>query len=148
MRNTTAKLAELGLVALGGAVGTLARYLLNELIGEVDWLPLGVLIINLSGAFLLGALLEAVALRGPDTGARRKARLLLGTGVLGGYTTYSLLAADIAAMFDHGQMLAGTAYGLATLVFGGLASWFGILVAKSLRGRGRIDSNPSTGASS
>lgn len=144
MRKTTAKFAELGLVALGGALGTLARYLLNELIGDVAELPFGVLAINLSGAFLLGALLEALALRGPDTGARRKSRLLLGTGVLGGYTTYSLLAVDIAVMLEHDRVFAGVAYGVATLMFGGLASWLGILSAKKLCGTGRADLNGST----
>lgn len=132
VKNSGARLSELGLVALGGALGTLARYLLNELVGEKVGFPLGVLIINLSGALLLGVLLEALALRGPDTGMRRKSRLLLGTGVLGGYTTYSLLAADIALMLDRGQLLGGVAYGAATLILGGIAGWLGIVAAKYL----------------
>ncbi|QIM19703.1 CrcB family protein [Leucobacter coleopterorum] len=137
-------LADLGLVALGGTLGTLGRYGLSEALGEVAGLPFGVLIINLSGAFLLGALLEALALRGTDTGARRITRLLLGTGVLGGYTTYSLLATDIALMLGQGEVLAGTAYGVLTLVLGGIASWLGILAAKKLRRPGLSSAKPTT----
>src|SRR5690625_1607156 len=88
----------IGLVALGGTVGTLARYLLDALIGDTAGLPLGIFIINITGAFLLGVLIESLALGGPDRGRRRDLRLLLGTGLLGGYTTYSLLASDIAAL--------------------------------------------------
>ena len=124
---------DIGLVALGGAAGTLARYLLNAAIGEVAGLPVGILIINVGGAFLLGCLLEWLALGGPDRGARRRWRLLLGTGVLGGFTTYSLLATDIAELLLGGQWWLGVGYGLGTLVLGGLAAWAGVLVARGLR---------------
>ena len=119
-------------VMLGGAVGTLARYGLGTAVGDVAGLPLGIFLINVSGAFVLGLLLEALALRGPDHGARRTMRLLLGTGVLGGFTTYSLLAADVAELLLHGNVLGGLGYGIATLVCGGVATWLGVLLAQSL----------------
>ncbi|QIM16440.1 CrcB family protein [Leucobacter insecticola] len=128
-------LAEFGWVILGGTVGTLARYALNRLIGEVAGVPLGILVINVSGAFVLGVLLESLALRGSDTGGSRRLRLLLGTGVIGGFTTYSLLAADIAAMLLHGYLLLGAAYGIVTVVAGVLASWAGVIGARAFRGR-------------
>src|SRR5699024_12692465 len=85
----------IGLVALGGTVGTLARYLLDALIGDTAGLPLGIFIINITGAFLLGVLIESLALCGQDRGRRRDLRLLLGPGLLGGYTTSILLTSTI-----------------------------------------------------
>src|SRR5699024_11239433 len=57
-------------------------------------LPVGTFLANISGAFLLGLLVESLSRRGADHGRRRDLRLLLGTGLLGGYTTYSALAND------------------------------------------------------
>lgn len=128
-------LRAVGLVAAGGAVGTLGRHVLDALVGDVAGLPLGILVVNLTGAFLLGVLIEALALRGPDRGRRRDLRLLLGTGVLGGYTTYSLLAADVAGLVLDQRVLAALGYGGVTVVVGGLASWAGVLAARVHGGR-------------
>ncbi|MDZ5079026.1 fluoride efflux transporter FluC [Nesterenkonia sp. HG001] len=125
----------IGLVALGGTVGTLARYLLDALIGDTAGLPLGIFIINITGAFLLGVLIESLPLGGPDRGRRRDLRLLLGTGLLGGYTTYSLLASDIAALLIGHHIAEALGYGLATVLLGSLASWTGILTARTRRAR-------------
>lgn len=147
MRTATTTFAELGLVALGGALGTLGRYGLTLLVGDVAEFPLGVLLVNVSGAFGLGMLLELLALRGGDTGMHRGMRLLFGTGVFGGFTTYSLLATDVAVMLQQGQLVVGAMYAGVTLVVGGLASWFGILIAKRLHGP-RASGAPSSGTTS
>lgn len=128
------RLTSLGLVALGGMIGTLARYALDSVIVDAV-IPVGILTINLSGAFLLGLLIESLALGGPDDGRRRSLRLFFGTGVLGGYTTYSMLATGIARLLIEHQIAAALGYGLATLVFGALASWTGIVAAQRWRGR-------------
>lgn len=121
------------LVVVGGAAGTLARYGLDMLIGSAAGLPLGIFVINVTGAFLLGVLIEMLALSGPDRGRRRDLRLLLGTGLLGGYTTYSLLATDIASLAFGRHIVEAIGYGLATVLVGTLASWAGILVARARR---------------
>ena len=82
------------LVFVGGAIGTTVRYLLSAAVPTVAGIPLITLVINVTGAFVLGWLLEALALRGPDAGPRRDLRLFAGTGILGGYTTYSSFAVD------------------------------------------------------
>src|SRR5699024_5610900 len=69
-----------------------------------------------------------LARRGPDEGARRTIRILIGTGFMGGFTTYSALAADAARLMGHGALSTGIGYGLATVVLGGLATWAGIAV--------------------
>ncbi|OYN92764.1 hypothetical protein CGZ91_01070 [Parenemella sanctibonifatiensis] len=119
---------DIGLVAAGGSVGTLARYGLGHLVPAIGWLPLGVLLANVTGAFLLAWLVQHLAGHGPEDSRRRGVRLLLGVGLLGGYTTYSLLATDVAELVLDQQIGAALAYGLGTVVVGGAATWLGILV--------------------
>ncbi|WP_236863823.1 fluoride efflux transporter CrcB [Brevibacterium daeguense] len=123
------------MVALGGTIGTVLRHAVGGLIPTVAGLPLNTFLINVSGAFLLGLLASALALRGPDRGPRRELRLLLGTGVLGGYTTYSLLALETASLMLESRILEALGYGLVTVVLGVLASWAGMLTGRSGRRR-------------
>ncbi|GGF24868.1 fluoride efflux transporter CrcB [Subtercola lobariae] len=125
----------LGLVAVGGAIGTGVRFSLVESVPSVDSLPLTVFAINLVGAFALGFLLDTLARRGPDDGTRQRLRLLLGTGVLGGFTTYSTLSVDTVTLVHSGQSLTAVVYALATLIFGALATFLGILLGQLLHRR-------------
>lgn len=123
------------LVFAGGAVGTLARFLVDGAIsgatGGLSGIPLGILVINVAGAFLLGLLVQGLA---PDGGDEWRATwLLLGTGALGGFTTYSALSAGIAELLLGGQVGLGAVYGALTLVGGGLASWLGMLAGGAVR---------------
>ncbi|MET4782509.1 CrcB family protein [Glaciihabitans sp. UYNi722] len=120
----------LGLVAVGGMIGTAVREALSLVIPSIAGIPVATFAINIVGAFALGALLETLARRGPDEGRRRKIRLLVGTGVLGGFTTYSSLATDSILLTDgHGWR--GALYALGTLVLGALATFAGIAIAAS-----------------
>ncbi|MET3452389.1 CrcB family protein [Curtobacterium sp. 1544] len=123
----------LGLVALGGAIGTAVRALLAEAFPAHDGISWTILAINVVGAFCLGLLLEALAHRGPDVGRRRTFRLFVGTGVLGGFTTYSTLADDTAQLLDAGHWTAGGGYALLTVVLGLLAVGAGVLLAGAVR---------------
>lgn len=123
----------LGLVAVGGVMGTAAREAVSIVTPPVWGLPLGIFLVNAVGAFLLGVLLESLARSGPDGGGRRRMRLLLGTGALGGFTTYSALATDTATLWGTGGSGPAVAYSLATLIVGALASWSGIAAAGALR---------------
>jgi CrcB protein len=116
----------LGVVALGGAVGTAAREALSIAIPSIGGFPVAVFAINLGGAFVLGLLLEALARRGPDEGRRRLTRLLVGTGFCGGFTTYSSLSASTAVFLATGAAGSAALYSLGTLLLGGAASWAGI----------------------
>lgn len=87
------------------------------------------LLINLSGALALGALLEGLARRGPDVGRRRALRLALGTGFLGAYTTYSTLALDAVHLFTSGDTTAALGYLGLSLLGGALATMAGIWFA-------------------
>lgn len=110
-------------------VGTAARVLASQAFPRWQGIPVGILIINLIGSFLLGCLLEVLLGRGDDIGGRRSARLLLGTGVLGGFTTYSAISLDAASLILHGHRGLGGAYALGSVVLGAGAGWAGIRIA-------------------
>jgi CrcB protein len=124
------------LVALGGAIGTAVRALLAAAFPAHDGISWTILAINVVGAFCLGLLLEALARSGPDVGRRRSVRLFVGTGVLGGFTTYSTLADDTAQLLDLGRWSAGSGYALLSVVLGLLAVAVGMWIATLLRQRG------------
>ncbi|MGJ3188920.1 fluoride efflux transporter FluC [Paenarthrobacter sp. FR1] len=129
----------IGLVAAGGVLGALARYGLGLVIPAPGAWPLPTLVINLSGALALGALLEALSRGGPDAGSRRVLRLALGTGFLGAYTTYSTLALDAVHLFIAGAATAAAGYLAASLLGGAAATtvgiWLGAWHHRRARGR-------------
>jgi fluoride exporter len=128
----------IGLVVLGGAIGTFARYALSLAVPTWNGIPLATFLINVTGAFLLGLLLEALVRGGPDRGRRRGIRLFAGTGILGGYTTYSAFAVDADGLLLASQFAAGALYALATVLVGAAASVAGIaLGAAAHRARDR-----------
>lgn len=132
------------LVFAGGAIGTLVRYLLSAAVPPVLGLSAITFAINVVGAFVLGWLLEALALRGADEGGRRSARLFAGTGILGGFTTYSTFAVDTDGLFVAHDITGGILYAVATIVVGALATAAGIALGAALgRRRARRAGAPS-----
>ena len=119
-------------VLFGGCFGTLARYEIeNWLPAPADSLPYGTLLINLLGAFLLGALLESLARRGADKGRRQLIRLGVGTGFMGAFTTYSTLAVEVSLLANHGHELSGLLYAALSVVGGLVCCAAGIHLAES-----------------
>ena len=129
--------ADVALVAAGGAAGSLLRAGAALLVPG----PVGTLAVNVLGALLLGLLLETLLLRAGSANratAPRDARLrlLLGTGVLGGFTTYSLLAADAAGLLLDGRIWAAAAIGLGSVVLGAVGAALGVALARGIARRG------------
>lgn len=123
-----------GLVFVGGCAGTAARYAFAELAPtRAGAWPLGTFTANLVGAFVLGALLEALARAGTDTGWRRRARLLVGTGFCGGLTTYSTLAVETDLLVTDGAARLALGYLAATVLAGAVATTLGIAAAAGHR---------------
>lgn len=112
------------LVALGGTIGTAARLALGLLVPVYGGLPVAVLIANVAGALLIGVL----AARLPSSS---EIRLLLGTGVLGGFTTYSAFMTGTLELWAEAPLLAA-AYAVGSLVLGLVAAALGLRL-----GRGR-----------
>ena len=116
----------LGLVFVGGALGTGVRAGVNAAAPALRGIPVAVLLVNVLGAFVLGLLLQRLHRSGPDEGRLRDLRLLVGTGVLGGFTTYSALAADTAGLLADGRPGAALLYAGSTLVLGLAAALAGL----------------------
>ena len=115
------------LVAAGGAVGAPARYGLSRAFPVVTGrFPVTTLAINLTGAFLLAALLETlVRKRVPD----HWLRMLVGIGVLGAFTTFSTLADETAVLLRDGHDATALEYVVASLVGGVVAVLSGLVAA-------------------
>lgn len=126
------------LVAVGGVLGVLLRALLTSPAAPGAW-PWATFAVNVAGSLLLGALL-AVLQRGPDVGRRRAVRLAAGTGVLGGFTTYSTFALEVEQLLSSGHAATGVAYALVSVVLGVVAAGVGIVGAgRVLASRGASD---------
>lgn len=116
-------------IALGGALGALGRFGLEEAFPEFvpgGW-PWGTLLANLIGSFAIG--LIATSPRVDDGPAWLRPFLI--TGVLGGFTTFSAFALELGVMLDAGRILAAAGYLLITLL-GGLSA---VHIALWFRGR-------------
>lgn len=119
-------------VAVGGVLGTTSRYAATHLIPTTHDLPWATLVVNLVGAFLLGLLLETLAGTDAETPRGQLARLGLGTGLLGGFTTYSALALDVIELLADGQFGHALGYGAGSVSAGLLACLAGIVLANRL----------------
>lgn len=108
------------LVFLGGCFGTIARYWVVLRLPDTGsgW-PVSTLTVNLLGAFLLGLLLEGLARLGTDEGARRAVRLAIGTGFMGGFTTYSTFSVDTDLLL-RGHHVSLALWYVGMTIFGGL----------------------------
>lgn len=118
------------LVAVGGGFGAVARFMLDgALRGRIRTLvPAGTMIINVSGSLLLGFVTGLVLFHAvPDDW-----RLVLGTGFLGGYTTFSTASFETVRLLQERRWLAALTNGLGMLLLGVAAAAAGMLIAAAL----------------
>ncbi|WP_150307060.1 CrcB family protein [Planctomonas psychrotolerans] len=125
----------LALVALGGTVGTALREAVALTVPPLAGVPVATAGINVSGAFLLGLLLEVLTCSRDGDARSADLGLLLGTGLLGGFTTYSALAVDANLLLAAGQPGLSVIYAVGTLALGALAAFLGILAGAAARHR-------------
>jgi len=116
------------LIAVFGALGTLARYGLQGLVQFKmgSTFPSGTLLVNLTGCFLLGLIGQFTLNRmiiSPEW------RVAIAVGFFGGYTTFSSFGWETAKMLEAGEWLWATTYVSASVVFGLLLSVAGIRLA-------------------
>jgi fluoride exporter len=116
-------------IALGGALGTLARYGMDRaVVGPPFGFPWATFAVNVVGSFLLGVIVTVITGRWPTT---RFARPFAAIGFCGGFTTFSTLMVEVAQRGQHGRALLAAGYLVITLVAGFLAVLGGITVARA-----------------
>ena len=90
------------IVFLGGGIGAALRHGVNLAAARLGLaFPIGTLAVNVAGSFLMGVLVAYFALR---SGIDQHVRLLLTTGLLGGFTTFSAFSLDAALMWEKGAI--------------------------------------------
>jgi CrcB protein len=121
-------LMQLGLIGLAGALGALARYLLGRFIAErvLSPVPLGTLLINVSGAFLIGLIAGLVGQKMVSPAVQ----LILATGFLGGYTTFSTMHWEGTQIIRGGTTLQGLLYLGGTFALGIPAAALGMMLGR------------------
>lgn len=115
------------LVALGGAIGSVCRYLLSGM-NVASW-PWGTFAVNILGSLVIG-LLVGLASKGIVS---PEMKLLLITGFCGGFTTFSTFANESFSMMRAGDALQMALYVGASVVVGILAVWVGLLLSGSVK---------------
>jgi CrcB protein len=123
------------LVALGGAIGAMARFALNSWVSMGSDLPWGTLMANLLGCLAMGVLAQVIANTAwlSDAGMLPEHyRLLFAVGFCGSFTTLSALVFEISAMLQRNEVLTSFSYLIGTLVGGFAFFYLGVLIVKSI----------------
>jgi fluoride exporter len=123
------------LVALGGAIGSVGRYLMGawfqNLVGNPGF-PWGTFFVNMMGAFLIGVAF-GLSKDGPLSS---QVWTLVVIGALGGYTTYSTYALETLEQFADGRAGGGLFNAFGQLTIGLLAAYLGVLLVRGFQGMG------------
>ena len=120
-------------IALGGALGSLARFFLSEAVALIAGpaFPWGTLLVNVSGSFVIGV----VAGGGGEHGRWIEsafARQFLMVGVCGGYTTFSAFSLQTVGLIEAGALGRASAYVLASVALCLVATWAGYAAAAAV----------------
>ena len=115
------------LVAIGGALGSVARYGTGVLVGKA-WdgtFPLGTMLINIVGSLAMGLFIGYLVRTAPSWQA--DARLFVAVGIFGGFTTFSSFSLDTIAILERGEIVQAGLYVVASVAIG-IAALYGGLV--------------------
>lgn len=115
-------------IAVGGAVGAVLRYLVSLLVVSVagDGWPYGTLVVNLLGSFLIGFLWQLFE----TVSYPHNTRLLIFTGGLGAFTTFSTFGLESLTLLQAGRSQDGLLYLLASNAGGLLCVWLGFVASR------------------
>jgi fluoride exporter len=118
-------------VAIGGAIGSAARYGVNvwsaRLLGTA--FPWHTLIVNIAGCFVMGMLVEVMALK---LNIGNETRAFLTTGILGGFTTFSAFSLDFALLVERKAYGHALAYGAGSVALSLIAVFAGLYLVRTL----------------
>jgi fluoride exporter len=118
-------------VAAGGAIGAAARYGVNVWSGRLfgDAFPWHTVIVNVTGCFVMGLLVEAMALK---LNVGNDMRAFLTTGILGGFTTFSAFSLDFALLVERKTLAAAGAYAAGSVLLSLAAVFAGLALVRAL----------------
>jgi CrcB protein len=121
------------LATVGGGIGAGFRFLIGRLFAHHGLIqfPWATLTVNVTGCFLMGVLIEVLALR---YNGSNELRIFLATGVLGGYTTFSSFSLEFATLYERGEVNSAIVYMLASVVLSLFAVFFGIWASRTVLG--------------
>ena len=116
-------------IAIGGAIGSVLRYLTSVLINKywANNFPLATFITNVFGCFLIGFF---IGLLEKNNLATSNLKWFLITGFCGGYTTFSAFGIENSILFQHNNSFLAFLYIGLSVILGLLAVWFGLFVTK------------------
>jgi len=120
------------LVAAGGALGSVTRFLMSSWLATksgVLW-PIGTFTVNVAGCFLIGVLTSVLALKGGEHGTL--IRHAVGTGFLGGFTTFSAYVLESSNLLSENRLLTMAIYISASVLFGLIAMRAGAAITMRL----------------
>lgn len=119
------------LVAVGGALGSVGRYLTGILMTRLLGMafPWGTLTVNIVGSFAIGFLTELVSRK---LNASMEMRLFIIVGVLGGFTTFSSFSLDTMALVERGATAAAIVYVLSSVCLSLMATFAGLGVGRAV----------------
>lgn len=119
------------MIALGGALGAVSRFLLGNAVSKAvgSALPYGTFVINVIGCFAMGLLMTLIVDREMLPAAWR---LFLCVGFLGGFTTFSSFGYEALMMLTEGRLLAVLAYVCGSVALGLVAAGLGVLCARAV----------------
>lgn len=119
------------LVAAGGALGSVLRYLVGlwTLRSFGPLFPWGTLTVNITGSFLIGVFAEVIARK---FGASAEMRVFLITGILGGYTTFSAFSLDAITLFERGEPVTALIYVASSVLLSALAVFAGLALMRAI----------------
>ena len=125
-----------GFVAIGGALGAMARFALNVLLQRDTAFPWGTLGANLSGCLVMGIIAQLVATSAwfNDAGViPDQYRLLFAIGFCGSFTTLSALVMELHTMLQRSELLNSFAYLMVTMIGGFACFYIGFMLMKAIR---------------
>ena len=118
------------LVGIGGAIGSIARYLSGVLVGRL-WtssFPLATMLVNISGSLIMGLFIGFLARTTPAW--QSDARLFFAVGVLGGFTTLSSFSLDTVVLIERGELAQAVLYVGASVAVSIAALFLGLFVMR------------------
>ena len=124
------------IIGLGGALGTMGRYWLGAAVGRhVATFPLGTMLINISGSFVI-AFFSALTMPDGRWMVSARGRAFFMTGICGGYTTFSSFSLQTLNLVQDREWLYAGLNVVLSVVLCLVAAWLGYIAGASLRNKG------------